>query len=126
MERAKANALVEFWTSQPYFDVCGVYYGDRFDGCLKQVGSIYPDLDLSKVTINDTVAQTLRGDDAISDEPDDSTHMVEQEVKDDGVVTAQSIPEGPVAPVVSSAGSVYRGWSRHHEPVCLRCTPILV
>lgn len=55
MEKAKADAVAEFWTSQPYFDACGVYYGDSLDDCLKQVSFVYLNLDLSKVTIDDTI-----------------------------------------------------------------------
>lgn len=47
MDKAKADAVGEFWVSQPFFDVCGVFYGDGFDNCLKQIGAIHPDLDLS-------------------------------------------------------------------------------
>lgn len=47
VDKAKANVIAEFRVSQPFFDACGVYYGDGFDDCLKQVGSVYPDLDLS-------------------------------------------------------------------------------
>lgn len=86
MEKAKVDAVVEFWTSQPYFDACSVYYGDEFDDFLKQVGFVYLDLDLPKITIDDTVPQTSRGDDATSNETDDFVHTVEQEVKDDNAV----------------------------------------
>lgn len=54
-EKAKADTVAEFQTLQPYFDTCGVYYGDGFDDCLNQVRSVYPDLDLSKITIDDTI-----------------------------------------------------------------------
>lgn len=46
-EKIKVNDVVAFHTSQPYFDKCSVYYGDRFDDYLKQVVVVYPDLDLS-------------------------------------------------------------------------------
>ena len=38
--------------------------------------------------------QTPGVDDTISDEPDDSTYIIKQEVKDDSVVIAQPTPEG--------------------------------
>ena len=99
MEKAKADAMAEFQTSQPYFDACIVYYGDGFDDCLKQVGSIYPYLDLSKIVIDEIVLQTLGGDDATSNKTDNSVHTIEQEVKDDNVILIQSTPKGPDAPV---------------------------
>lgn len=47
MDKAKADAVTEFRVSQPFFGACGAYYGDGFSERLKQVRSIYPDLDLS-------------------------------------------------------------------------------
>ena len=88
MDKAKANAVEKFRVSQAFFDACDAYYGDGFDYCLKQVGSIYPDLDLSQIVIDDTVLPIPGGDDAVSGETDDSIHTVKQEVKDDGVVIA--------------------------------------
>jgi len=70
-----------------------VYYGDRFEDCLKQVGSIYPNLDLSKVTMDDSMPTTP----AFGD--DNSIHT-EQDSKDDGVVLAQPTFEKLVTPLV--------------------------
>ena len=87
MEKARANAVVEFRISQPIFDACGIYNGDGFEDCLKQVKAAYPNLDFSQIVIDDTVLLMPGGDDTISDETVDSVHMVEQEVKDtNGVV----------------------------------------
>lgn len=47
--------MAAFHTSQSCFDKCSVYYGDRFEDCLKQVAVVYLDLNLSQVTIYDTV-----------------------------------------------------------------------
>ena len=47
MDKAKADAVVEFRVSQPFYDTRGAYYSDRFDDYLKQVGVAYPDLDLT-------------------------------------------------------------------------------
>nr|POE80585.1 hypothetical protein CFP56_14993 [Quercus suber] len=60
MDKAKADTVVEFRVSQPFFDACGTYYGDGFDECLKQVEAAYLDLDLSQIIIDDTVLPTLR------------------------------------------------------------------
>lgn len=49
MDKAKAVTMTECHVSQPFFDACGVYFGDGFDDCLKKVGATYPDLDLSKL-----------------------------------------------------------------------------
>ena len=53
METARADAVVEFKTTQSFIDSCTGYYGDEFKDCLKQVKSLYPHLDLSKVTMDD-------------------------------------------------------------------------
>ena len=57
------------WTSQPYYDKCGGFYGDSFDDCLKQV------------VIDDTVLLAPGGADTVMDEVDSSIHIIEEEVK---------------------------------------------
>lgn len=52
MEKAKVDTVAGFQTSQPYYDEYGVYYGNRSNDCLKQVASVYPNLDLSQVVID--------------------------------------------------------------------------
>ena len=74
VETAKVDSIVEFKASQPFINACVVYYGDRFEDCLKQVGSIYPNLDLSKVTIDDLMPTTPTFGDTVSEETNDSTH----------------------------------------------------
>lgn len=53
MDKAKADAIAKFRVSQHFFDACGVYYGDGFNDCLKQIRSVYPNSDLSKINIDD-------------------------------------------------------------------------
>lgn len=103
MDKAKADAMAEFRASQPFIDACNVYYGDAFDDYLKQVGSVYPDLDLSKITLDDMVPTTPGGSDTVNEESDDSTHMEEQDLKDDNMVIAQPILVSPITLWVSSA-----------------------
>lgn len=102
VDKVKADAVAEFQVLQPFFDTCCTYYGNGFDDCLKQVGSVYPDLDLSQIVLNDTILLTPGGDDASGSKTDDSAHTVEKKVKDDGVIITQLAPEGPIAPIVSS------------------------
>lgn len=87
-EEAKADTVVEFKVSQSFINAFAFYYSDGFDDCLKQVGSIYPDLDLSKISMDDPVLPTPGGGDTIDEESDDSTHAEEQVHKDEGVVIA--------------------------------------
>nr|POE78252.1 hypothetical protein CFP56_62647 [Quercus suber] len=101
MDKAKVDLVAAFRISQPFFEKCGIFYGDGFDDYLKQVTTVYPDLDLSQVVIEDTISLTLGGVDAISEETDDSAHTVEEEVKDtEAEVIVQPAPEGLVALVV--------------------------
>ena len=102
-EKAKADAVVKFRASQSFIDACAVYYGEGFNNCLKQVGSVYPDLELSKIFMDDTMPTTPIGDDTVNEEFDDSAHTKKQVPKDDGVVIAQPIPDGVVAFLVPSA-----------------------
>ena len=101
-EKAKADVVVEFRASQSFIDACAIYYGEGFDDFLKQVGSIYPDLDLSKISMDDLVPATPVGDDTVSEEIDDFTH-IEHDPKDNGAVLAQPALERPVIPLVPSA-----------------------
>ena len=48
VEMARVDAITKFKASQPFLDACVVYYGGGFEDCLKQVKSIYPNLDISK------------------------------------------------------------------------------
>ena len=100
VEMARADAIVEFKASQPFIDACAVYYGDGFKDCLKQVESVYLNLDLSKVTMDDSMSTTPAFGDVVSEETDNSTHT-EQDPKDDGVVLAQPALEKPVTSLVS-------------------------
>lgn len=65
---------------------------------------VYPDLDLSKVVIDDTIPPTLVGADVANDEIDDSIHIIEDEVKDlNAEVVVQSASEGSSTPKGLSA-----------------------
>jgi len=77
MEKARAYAVAEFHISQPFFNVCGIYYDDGFEDCLKQVKAVHPNLDLSQIAIDDTVPPTPGGKDTVNDETVDSIDTVE-------------------------------------------------
>ena len=72
-EKVKADAMVDFKASESFIDACAFYYDEGFDDCLKQVGSVYPDLDLSKISMDDLVLTTPTGADIVSEEIDNST-----------------------------------------------------
>jgi len=62
VETAKANVINEYKASQPFIDLCVGYYSEGFEDCLKQVKSLYPHLDFSKVTMDEPLPSTLAGD----------------------------------------------------------------
>ena len=101
VEMASANAVTKFKASQPFINSYAVYYGDGFEDCLKQVKSIYPHLDLSKVFMDDPMSLTPAGD-TIFYETDNSTQLI-RDPKNNGVVLAQPVVEKPVTQLIPSA-----------------------
>ena len=67
--------MVDFKASQSFIDACAIYYGEGFDDCLKQVGSVYPNLDVSKISMDDPVPTTPAGGDTVSEKTNDSTQL---------------------------------------------------
>ncbi|KAL0010924.1 hypothetical protein SO802_006032 [Lithocarpus litseifolius] len=65
---------------------------------LSKVKSVYPDLDLSRVIMDDPLSSTLAGD-TIFEETDDLTRL-EPEPKDDSVVLAQPAANLPITPLI--------------------------
>ena len=53
LQTAEADAVKDFKASQSFIDSCAGYYGTRFDDCLQQVASAFPELDLSGITMDD-------------------------------------------------------------------------
>ena len=100
VETARVNAITEFKASQPFIDACAVYYGDKFEDYLKQVNSVYPHLDLSKVTMDNLLSSTPTGDTTF-EETDTSTQS-ERDPKNDGVVLAQPAVDTPITPLILS------------------------
>ena len=101
---AKANAIIEFKASQPFIDAYAIYYGDGFEDCLKQVKSVYPNLDLSKASMNDLLPMIPTGGDTVSEKINDSIQF-ERDPKDSNVILAQPVVEGPIAPLAPSANN---------------------
>ena len=85
VETAGTDAIQEFKASQSFIDSCADYYGTGFDDCLKQVTSVFLELDLSGITMDD------EGDGSPESNPPP---------KDDGVVVlAQPTTNPPYTPV---------------------------
>ena len=53
VETAGTDAVQEFKASQSFIDSYADYYGIGFDDCLKQVASVFSELDLSEITMDD-------------------------------------------------------------------------
>lgn len=87
VETARNDAVMEFMDSQSFIEACVVYYGNGFEDCLKQVKSVYPNLDLSTTTMNESTSSTPAGD-TVKEECD-VTNNLEANQKNDSVVLAQ-------------------------------------
>ena len=94
VEKAEADAVQEFKAWQSYIDSCADYYGTGFDDCLKQVASAFLELDLSGITMEDSVPTTPASD-TVADEGDNSIDLGLPS-KGDGVVLAQPAANPPV------------------------------
>lgn len=79
-----------------------MYYGDGFDDCPKQVRSIYPNLNISNVTMDEPVLTTPADGDTVDEKIEDFI-LAEQDLKDNGVMLAQPALERPVSIVILSA-----------------------
>lgn len=87
VETARNDVVTQFKDLQSFIEACVVYYGDGFEDCLKQVKSVYPDLDLSTITMDESTSSTLTSD-TVKEECD-ITNNLEANQKNDSVVLAQ-------------------------------------
>ena len=87
VETAGTDAVQKFKTTQSFIDSCAEYYSIGFDDCLKQVAPVYPELDLSGITLDDPVPMTPAGD-TVADKRDEPINL-DLLLNDDGVVLAQ-------------------------------------
>ena len=95
VETARANVVTDFKALQLFINACAIYYGDGFEDFLKQVRFVFPNLDLSKVTMPTTPA----GGGTVSEETNVFTQS-ERDPKDDDVILAQLAVERPVTPLI--------------------------
>lgn len=72
---ARADTIKKYKALQSFVDACAVNYGDWFNDYLKQVGSVYRDLNLSRVTMDDPMPTTPTAGDITNDVTDKSTHV---------------------------------------------------
>ena len=93
VETAGTDAVQKFKTTQSFIDSCADYYGTGFDDCLKQVASVYPELDLFGITMDVSVPMTLIGDTVV--DKDDEPFNLDLLLNDAGVVLAQPAVNTP-------------------------------
>ena len=98
VEMAGADAVQKFKASQSYVDSCADYYGTRYDDCLKQVASVFPELDLFGITMDDLKLTTPVGD--VVDESDGAPET-NPPSKADGVIVLAQLAANP--PPVSTS-----------------------
>lgn len=87
VEMVGTDAVQKFKTTQSFIDSCANYYGTGFNDCLKQVASIYPELDLSGITMDVSVPMTLAGD-TVADKANELLNL-DLLLNDVGVVLAR-------------------------------------
>ena len=98
-EKTKAagtDAVQKFKTSQSFIDSCANYYGTGFDDCLKQVASVFPDLDLSGISMDAPEPVTPVRDIATKDD-DVVLESQPSPVADGGIVLAQPAISPPAS-----------------------------
>ena len=93
VETAGTDAVQKFKTTQSFIDSYANYYGTGFDDCLKQVASVYPELDLFGITMDVSVPMTLIGDTVV--DKDDEPFNLDLLLNDAGVVLAQPAVNTP-------------------------------
>ena len=98
VETAETDTVQKFKTSQLFIDSCANYYNTGFDNYLKQVMSIFSELDLSEISMDAPEPMTPARN-VVTDD-DDGTPKLQLPLKaDGGVVLAQLIVNPPLAPV---------------------------
>ena len=93
VETVGTDAVQKFKTTQSFIDSCADYYGTGFDDCLKQVASVYLELDLSGITMDVSMPMTPAGD-TVADKADEPLNL-DLLLNDAGVVLAQPAVNTP-------------------------------
>ena len=104
-EMAGTDAVQKFKLPQSFIDFCADYYGTGFDDCLKQVASVFSELDLFGISMDASELVTPARDVATED---DNVVLESQPspVADGDVVLAQPATTPPVSISKSSDPTV--------------------
>ena len=88
VETVGTDAVQKFKISQSFIDSCADYYGTGFDDFLKQVASAFPELDLSRISM-DVPEPVTPAKDVATDDDDSVLESQPLPKVDGGVVLAQ-------------------------------------
>ena len=99
VETARTDVVQKFKISQLFIESCADYFGTRFDDCLKQVISAFPELDLSEIPM-DTPELVTPTRNVITDD-DDGTPKSQLPPKVDGGVILAQLAVSPTPTPVS-------------------------
>ena len=98
VETAGTDAVQKFKTSQSFIDSCADYYGTGFDDCLKQVASVFPELDLCGISM-DAPELVTPARNVVTDDDDGIPESQPSPKIDGGVILAQPTitPPAPIS-----------------------------
>ena len=98
VETAGIEAIQKFKTSQSFIDSCADCYDIGFDDCLKQVVSAFPELDLSRISM-DAPELVTPARNVVTDDDDGVLESQLLPKVDGGVVLAQPTitPHAPIS-----------------------------
>ena len=98
VETVGTDAVQKFKTSQSFIDSCADYYGTGFDDCLKQVASVFPELDLCGISM-DAPELVTPARNVVTDDDDGIPESQPSPKIDGGVILAQPTitPPAPIS-----------------------------
>ena len=98
VETAGTDVVQKFKTSQSFIDSCADYYGTGFDDCLKQVASVFPELDLCGISM-DAPELVTPARNVVTDDDDGIPESQPSPKIDGGVILAQPTitPPAPIS-----------------------------
>ena len=98
VKTARTDAVQKFKTSESFIDSCTDYYSTRFDDCLKQVASAFPELVFSGISM-DAPEPVTPARNIITDDDDGVLESQPSPKVDSGIVLAQPTitPPAPVS-----------------------------
>ena len=103
VNKAKADAVVEYKDFQPYFDELGDQYGEGFEDFYKLVVASFTSLDFAQIQIDTTISMTVRGGDVIVEVDDDGADRQVKAEKDSPMNEEANEKMTVVGPLMSNA-----------------------